>query len=110
MQLPKLPALPPHHLVDDARVGLDDLHDLGGHVLVGVVGNGRLGKLALGVRREGAAVTRKQLHSHDVDESRQMSKIGERMHRLACPLFKPFDHPSRIARYDNIGIDVLSNN
>lgn len=59
MQLPKLLMLPPHHLVDDARVGLDDLHDLGGHVLVGVVGNGRLGKLALGVRREGAAVTRK---------------------------------------------------
>ena len=59
MQLPKLLALPPHHLVHDARVGLDDLHDLGGHVLVGVVGNGRLGKLALGVRREGAAATRK---------------------------------------------------
>ena len=39
MQLPKLLALPPHHLVHDARVGLDDLHDLGGHALVGVVGH-----------------------------------------------------------------------
>lgn len=55
MQLPKLLALPPHHLVHDARVGLDDLHDLGGHVLVGVVGHGRLGERPLRVQRHGGA-------------------------------------------------------
>ena len=30
----------PDHLVDDADVGLDDLHDLVGDVFVGVVGDG----------------------------------------------------------------------
>ena len=32
--------LPPNHLVDDAGVGLDDLDDFGGDVLVHVVGDG----------------------------------------------------------------------
>ena len=32
--------LPPHHLVDDARIALDNLDDLGGDVLVYVVGHG----------------------------------------------------------------------
>ena len=32
--------LPPHHLVDDARIALDNLDDLGGNVLVYVVGHG----------------------------------------------------------------------
>ena len=31
--------LPPHHLVDDADVGLDDLHDLGGDILIHIVGD-----------------------------------------------------------------------
>ena len=44
-----LPLLPPHHLVHHAGVALDDLHDLGGHALVGVVGHGGLGQRALGV-------------------------------------------------------------
>ena len=32
--------LPPHHLVDDARIALDNLDDFGGDVLVYVVGHG----------------------------------------------------------------------
>lgn len=32
--------LPPHHFVDDADVGLDDFHNLGGDVFVGVVRDG----------------------------------------------------------------------
>ena len=44
---------PPHHLVHDAGVALDDLYDLGGHGLVGVVGNGRLGQRPLGVELDG---------------------------------------------------------
>ena len=35
-----MPLLPPHHLVDDARIALDNLDDLGGDVLVYVVGHG----------------------------------------------------------------------
>ena len=34
-------SLPPYHLVDDANVGLDDLHDLGGDILIHIVGNGK---------------------------------------------------------------------
>ena len=45
--------LPPHHLVHDAGVALDDLDHLGGHGLVGVVGNGRLGQRPLGVELDG---------------------------------------------------------
>ena len=44
---------PPHHLVHDARVALDDLDNLGGHGLVGVVGHGRLGQRPLGVELDG---------------------------------------------------------
>ena len=35
-----MPLLPPHHLVDDACIALDNLDDLGGDVLVYVVGHG----------------------------------------------------------------------
>lgn len=51
----KLKALPPHHLVHDAGVALDDLYHLGGHGLVGVVGNGRLGQRPLRVELDGGA-------------------------------------------------------
>ena len=46
---------PPHHLVHDAGVALDDLDHLGGHGLVGVVGHGCLGKRPLGVELDGGA-------------------------------------------------------
>lgn len=36
----RLLELPPHHLVDNARVALDDLDNLRGNVFVGVVGDG----------------------------------------------------------------------
>ena len=49
----KLKALPPHHLVHDAGVALDDLDHLGGDGLVGVVGNGGLGQRPLGVELDG---------------------------------------------------------
>ena len=48
-----LNALPPHHLVHDAGVALDDLDHLGGHGLVGIVGNGRLGERPLRVELDG---------------------------------------------------------
>ena len=48
-----LSSLSPHHAVNNARVALDDLHDLGGHALVGVVGHGGLGQRALGVEGHG---------------------------------------------------------
>ena len=34
-------SLPPYHLVDNADVGLDDLHDLGGDILIHIVGDGK---------------------------------------------------------------------
>ena len=46
--------LPPHHLVHDAGVALDDLDHLGGHGLVGVVGDGRLGQRPLRVELDGS--------------------------------------------------------
>ena len=55
-------ALPPDHAVDDARVGLDYLHDLGGHGLRGVVGHGGLGEAVLRVERHRGA--------HGVEEPR----------------------------------------
>ena len=36
-----IPSLPPYHLVDNADVGLDDLHDLGGDILIYIVGDGK---------------------------------------------------------------------
>lgn len=48
-------SLPPHHLVHDAGVALDNLDHLGGHGLVGVVGNGRLGQRPLRVELDGGA-------------------------------------------------------
>lgn len=47
--------LPPHHAVHDARVALDDLHDLRGDVLVCIVRHGGGGVAALGVERHGGA-------------------------------------------------------
>ena len=47
--------LPPHHLVNDAGVALDDLDHLGGHGLVGVVGDGSLGQRSLRVELDGGA-------------------------------------------------------
>ena len=49
----RLKILPPHHLIHDAGVALDDLDHLGGHGLVGVVGNGRLGQRPLRVELDG---------------------------------------------------------
>ena len=49
----RLQVFPPHHLVHDACVALDDLDHLGGHGLVGVVGNGGLGQRPLGVELDG---------------------------------------------------------
>ena len=49
-----LQTLPPHHLVHDAGVALDDLDHLGGNGLVGVVGNGRLGQRPLRVELDGS--------------------------------------------------------
>ena len=46
---------PPHHLVHDACVALDDLDHLGGHGFVGVVGNGGLGQRTLRVELDGGA-------------------------------------------------------
>ena len=42
--------LPPHHLVDDAGVALDNLHDLGAHVFFDVVGHGDA-VVAVGIHR-----------------------------------------------------------
>lgn len=36
--------LPPHHLIDDADVALDDADDFGGDVFVDVVGHGDAGE------------------------------------------------------------------
>ena len=44
--------LPPHHLVDDAGVALDDLHDLGRNVFFDVVRH-RYAVVAVGVHRNG---------------------------------------------------------
>lgn len=45
--------LPPHHLVHDAGVALDDLDHLSGHGLVGVVGHRSLGQRPLCVELDG---------------------------------------------------------
>ena len=49
----RLKILPPHHLVHDAGVALDDLDHLGGHGLVGVVWDGRLGQRPLRIELDG---------------------------------------------------------
>lgn len=51
----ELLVLPPHHTVDDARVALDDLHDLGGDVLVRVVRHGHRGQRPLRVEGDRGA-------------------------------------------------------
>ena len=64
----RLQALPPHHLVHDAGVALDDLDHLGGHGLVGVVGNGRLGKRTLRVELDGGVDCLQQALLRDAGE------------------------------------------
>lgn len=60
--------LPPHHLVHDAGVALDDLDHLGGHGLVGVVGNGPLGKRTLRVELDGGVDCLQQALLRDAGE------------------------------------------
>lgn len=50
---PRLPLLAPHHLVHHAGVALNDLDHLGGHVLVGIVGDRGLRQAPLLVERHG---------------------------------------------------------
>lgn len=64
----RLKILPPHHLVYDAGVALDDLDHLGGHGLVGVVGNGRLGKRTLRVELDGGVDCLQQALLRDAGE------------------------------------------
>ena len=66
-------SLPPHHLVHDAGVALDDLDHLGGHGLVGVVGHGGLGQRPLGVELDGGA---------DGLEQAALADAGQREARL----------------------------
>ena len=74
----RLKILPPHHLVHDAGVALDDLDHLGGDGLVGVVGNGRLGKRALGVELDGGADGLQQTLLRDAGqrEARLVQRLG----------------------------------
>ena len=69
----KLEALPPHHLVHDAGVALDDLDHLGGHGLVGVVGDGSLGQRPLRIELDGGA---------DGLEQAALADAGQREARL----------------------------
>lgn len=73
-----LAILPPHHLVYDAGVALDDLDHLGGHGLVGVVGDGRLGKRPLGVELDGGADGLQQAALADAGEreARLVQRLG----------------------------------
>ena len=68
-----LAILPPHHLVHDAGVALDDLDHLGGHGLVGVVGHGRLGQRPLRVEFDGGV---------DGLQQAALADAGEREARL----------------------------
>ena len=69
----RLKILPPHHLVHDAGVTLDDLDHLGGDGLVGVVGDGSLGQRPLRVELDGGA---------DRLEQAALADAGEREARL----------------------------
>ena len=69
----RLEALPPHHLVHDAGVALDDLDHLGGHGLVGVVGDGSLGQRPLRIELDGGA---------DGLEQTALADAGQREARL----------------------------
>ena len=60
--------LPPHHLVHDSGVALDNLDHLGGHGLVGVVGNGCLGQRALRVELDGGVDCLEQAALADAGE------------------------------------------
>lgn len=71
-------SLPPHHLVHDACVALDDFHDLGGHGLVGVVGHGGLGERPLGVELDGGVDRLEQAALADAGkrEARLVQRLG----------------------------------
>lgn len=73
-----LNALPPHHLVHDAGVALDDLDHLGGHGLVGVVGHGRLGQRTLRVELDGGVDGLQQAPLGDAGEreARLVQRLG----------------------------------
>ena len=60
--------LPPHHLVHDSGVALDNLDHLGGHGLVGVVRNGGLGQRPLRVELDGGADRLQQAALADAGE------------------------------------------
>ena len=74
----KLKALPPHHLVHDAGVTLNDLDHLDGHGLVGVVGNGCLGQRPLRVELDGGADRLQQSPLGDAGEreARLVQRLG----------------------------------
>lgn len=72
MREPPSERLPPHHLVHHACVGLDDLHDLGGHFLRVVVRDGGLGMGALPLERDGGA-----------DRVEQPTLVDARQHEAA---------------------------
>ena len=74
----RLEALPPHHLVNDAGVALDDLDHLGGDGLVGVVGNGRLGQRPLRVELDGGVDGLQQAALADAGEreARLVQRLG----------------------------------
>lgn len=74
----RLKILPPHHLVHDAGVALDDLDHLGGHGLVGVVGHGRLGQRPLCVELDGGVDGLQQTLLRDTGqrEARLVKRLG----------------------------------
>ena len=73
-----LAILPPHHLIHDAGVALDDLDHLGGDGLVGVVGNGRLGQRPLRVELDGGVDGLQQAALADAGEreARLVQRLG----------------------------------
>ena len=75
---PSLQTLPPHHLVYDAGVALDDLDHLGGDGLVGVVGHGRLGQRSLRVELDGGVDGLQQTPLGDAGEreARLVQRLG----------------------------------
>ena len=76
----KLKALPPHHLVHDAGVALDDLDHLGGDGLVGVVGDGRLGQRPFRVELDGGVDRLQQAAL--VDARQREARLVKRLRAL----------------------------